>query len=555
MSDRLALVIANSEFDDSKLCQLRSPGYDADVLSQVLSDPTIGGFEVTLLVNETEPVMRRQIARLYHRRKRGDLLLLYYSGHGLTDEHSGRLYLATRDTEMDIASATALDTAFVQGQIDRSNSQRKVVILDCCHSGAFAGAMGALGSSAGTREAFAGNGYGRAILTASNALEFAWEGDKLLGEVPMSVFTHFLIEGLQTGAADLDGDGRISLDELYKYVYEQVITSGSKQTPRKWVYNVEGEIIIARNPRPVVKPVELPSELQQAVESPFAGLREGAVSELERLLQGSDEGLALAAREALARLGKDDSRVEDKKYLSDVTLARLKELTFDELTNDTMVWEKDGKEMVRIAAGKFLYGDEKEERELPEFWIDKTPVTNAEYKRFLDANPGHSIPSIDADWARPYNWDRRSRSFPQDKADHPVVLVSWHDAVAYAEWAGKRLPTEEEWEKAARGTDGREYPWGKWEEGRCSTRETGIGTTTPVAQYSPAGDSPYGCAGMAGNVWEWTSSLWEPGSSRRVERGGSWHSSRLNARCAYRLGSVLLDSLSDLGFRCVSPVS
>ena len=148
MSDRLALIIANSEFDDPKLGRLVTPSRDAEALAEVLSDPAIGGFEVTLLVGETEPVVRRRVARLYHRRRRGDLLLLYYSGHGIRDERSGELYLATRDTEVDIASATALDASFVRGQMDRSDSQRKVVVLDCCHSGAFVrGAKASLGSS------------------------------------------------------------------------------------------------------------------------------------------------------------------------------------------------------------------------------------------------------------------------------------------------------------------------------------------------------------------------------------------------------------------------
>ena len=152
MSDRLALIIANSEFDDPKLSRLKTPGRDAEALAQVLEDPATGGFnEVMLLVDETEPVVRRRIARLYHRRKRGDLLLLYYSGHSIRDERSGELYLATRDTEMDIASATALGAAFVRGQIDKSDSRRKVVMLDCCHSGAFAEAKAALGSSAPAR--------------------------------------------------------------------------------------------------------------------------------------------------------------------------------------------------------------------------------------------------------------------------------------------------------------------------------------------------------------------------------------------------------------------
>jgi hypothetical protein len=224
------------------------------------------------------------------------------------------------------------------------------------------------------------------------------------------------------------------------------------------------------------------------------------------------------------------------------------------LGSNRIIWRKDGKEMVRVPAGRFLYDWMKEERELREFWIDRTPVTHAEYKRFLDANPKRSVPFRDIGSARPYNWDRKSRSFPQGKADHPVVLVTWHDAAAYAEWAGKRLPTEEEWEKAARGTDGRKYPWGDWVEGRCNTSEADVESTTAVGQYSPDGDSPYGCVDMAGNVWEWTASEHEDYHGSRVLRGGSWLGNRERARCSYRGGFNPDDSGGSIGFRCVSPV-
>ena len=105
----------------------------------------------------------------------------------------------------------------------------------------------------------------------------------------------------------------------------------------------------------------------------------------------------------------------------------------------------------------------------------------------------------------PSHWGGKAP--PDELRDHPVVYVSWRDCVAYAEWAGVRLLTEQEWEKAARGIDGRVYPWGdEFDSARCNTYESGIGATTPVGRYSPGGDSPCGCADMAGNVWEWTAS-------------------------------------------------
>ena len=231
-------------------------------------------------------------------------------------------------------------------------------------------------------------------------------------------------------------------------------------------------------------------------------------------------------------------------------------------------------EMVLIPAGEFLMGSnpsvDKDARDreqpqhtlyLPGYYLAKTPVTNAQYAAFVQATYHR----------QPEHW--KGGKPPKGKEDHPVVYVTWHDAVAYCNWlsgvTGRpyRLPSEAEWEKGARGTDGRIYPWGnQWDAKRCNTGESGKGDTTPVGAY-PEGASPYRLLDMAGNVWEWTRSVdksypYDPDDGRedleaeggRVLRGGSWGSRRVGARCVGRLGYFPHLSLDYIGFRLVSPV-
>ena len=239
-------------------------------------------------------------------------------------------------------------------------------------------------------------------------------------------------------------------------------------------------------------------------------------------------------------------------------------------------------EMILIPAGEFLMGSDPQKDKdagaaeqpqhtlyLPDYTIAKTPVTNAQYAEFV-RDAGLVAP--------PKHW--RKGKPPPDELNHPVVNVTWHDAMAYCDWladlTGKpcRLPSEAEWEKAARGIDGRIYPWGnRWYPKWGNTEEGGVGDTTPVGRY-PRGASPYGVLDMAGNVWEWTRSLWgnnwqipyfrypydpqgrrenlEAGDSVfRVVRGGSWFYDQRLARCAYRHRYIPDHFDNALGFRVV----
>ena len=212
---------------------------------------------------------------------------------------------------------------------------------------------------------------------------------------------------------------------------------------------------------------------------------------------------------------------------------------------------KDGAEMILIPAGPFLMGDDDQYNNprrtvtLPAYYIYKCPVTVGQYKRFIASKKAKrkslTMPSA-PDFNR--NWS---------KEDHPIVNVSWHDATAYCAWAGVELPTEAQWEKAARGTDGRQYPWGdEWDARKCQCSKKTYGDaggTSAVGHY-PAND--YGLYDMAGNVWEWCADWYEEGKSRAL-RGGSWYYYRpSDFRCAYRYWGDPGGRNVLRGFRCVA---
>lgn len=196
----------------------------------------------------------------------------------------------------------------------------------------------------------------------------------------------------------------------------------------------------------------------------------------------------------------------------------------------------DGKQMALVEAGVFFSGPDNEPVWLPAYYIDVFPVTNADYSRFVAAT-AHPAPR---------HWPKGK--CPDGLFDHPVVFVTWHDASAYALWAGKRLPTSHQWEKAARGPRGHVYPWGDPPTpAKCNSRESGIGSTTPVSRYH-SGVSPYGVYDLCGNTWEWCSDQPEP--DRYELKAGAFTSPFVRATpSAFNdASSTMLDD--DTGFRC-----
>jgi caspase domain-containing protein/membrane-associated two-gene conflict system component 1 (EACC1) len=305
---RSALIIASRGYQDPGLSQLRSPAHDAEALARVLGNPMIGGFDVTTLLDAPSYEIGEAVEDFFADRSPDDLLLMHFSCHGVKDE-SGELYFATSNTKLRRLGATAVAADFVNRRMNRSRSRRIVLLLDCCYAGAFERGMTARADATVNIEEQLG-GHGRAVITASSSMEYAFEGDRLTDahELAPSVFTSALVEGLETGEADRDQDGQVSLDELYDYVYDKVRVVTPHQTPGKWTFGVQGDIYVARRARPVTKPMPLPSELQQAIDHPIAGIRVGAVPELARLMRSQHAGLALAARLALEHLTEDDSR-------------------------------------------------------------------------------------------------------------------------------------------------------------------------------------------------------------------------------------------------------
>jgi formylglycine-generating enzyme required for sulfatase activity len=277
--------------------------------------------------------------------------------------------------------------------------------------------------------------------------------------------------------------------------------------------------------------------------------RKGEVARdlVRKALQGTDERLWRAALRCLAARGNDPLWEEIPPEVWEGILGQL------------MVWVPPGPFLMGsdTARDPEAFDDELPQHTvtLPGYWIGRYPVTVARFKAFVD-DSGHK-PAVAPD--------------VKGRDDHPVVYVSWGDARAYCDWLAERsglpvaLPTEAQWEKAARGTDGRIYPWGNgWDASQCNSLEGGKRDTTPVGAYSLAGDSPYGCIDVAGNVWEWCQSLYRrypydpkdgreklQDRGRRVIRGGAFDYDQRMVRCACRGWHAPGGRIVYLGFRLV----
>ncbi|TVR82715.1 MAG: hypothetical protein EA405_05845 [Rhodospirillales bacterium] len=562
---RIALLIGNATFADDRLARLFAPEHDVDALKAVLEDPAIGGFEapVRVLFDESLMPVREAIAEVCHRTASDDLFVLYYSGHGVLDIHD-ELYFALRETTVDWPHAASLEATWLRGILDKHcRARQQVVILDCCHSGAFVPGRKDAGSPAITKATFAG-GDSRYILTACAARAFSWDSPALkegpdVAEGRTSLFTRMLVEGLK-GAAAPD-KAVITPDDLYDYVFRNLPRDAPALSPQRFVYHGAGELMLARNP------ARLRPDLVADLDDEQMRVRYGAVAELEEILASGERHLAAAARAALESRLKLEEHVRVYKRI-EAALARTPVGLPPPGTVFRDVDEPWCPEMVVIPPGTFLMGSPENEQdrtsdEGPQhrvtiakpFAIGRFAVTFAEYDHFCDAT-GHDKPKDEG-------WGRGRR---------PVINVSWEDAQAYVVWLSRktgkpyRLPSEAEWEYACRAGTTTRFTFGDEITEKQANFGANVRRTTNVGVYPP---NPWGLHDMHGNVWEWCEDCWHPNyrgapddgrawggedggnCERRVLRGGSWLFTRARlVLSAYRFACDPGLRCADSGFRC-----
>jgi branched-chain amino acid transport system substrate-binding protein len=235
---KLALLIGVSEYEHD-LTPLPGAAKDVEAMQRVLQHPEIGDFaRVIALTNPAPQAMREAIETLFSGRTKDDLVLLYFSGHGIKDE-SGQLYFATRITRKneygELVKSTAVAASVVRDFMDNSRSKQQVMILDCCFSGAFAQGLSVKGDGfVDVRKQLGGEG--RAVLTSSTSTQYSFD----------SIYTHYLVDGLETGAADLDNDGEVSVEELHEYTKQNVQQAAPAMKPEIYPFKEGYKILLAR---------------------------------------------------------------------------------------------------------------------------------------------------------------------------------------------------------------------------------------------------------------------------------------------------------------------
>jgi len=322
---RKALIIANDEYQQGGCAICWRRGRTPRRWGGYLVMPRSAALPCRWCGTSLRMLLRSRSRICFSESRTDDVLVLHFSGHGLKSE-SGELFFAASNTRPNRLGSTAVAADFVHRCMRDARSRSVVLLLDCCYGGAFA--QGVTARAAGDvnvldsfPEGRLGGGRGWAAITASNAMEYAFEGDRLADDQHRrpSVFTSALVEGLATGDADRDEDGLVSLNELYDYVFDKVREQNPHQTPSRRV-EMEGELYLARSRRRRIRPAPVPPDLQAAITDQNMYTRRGAVHELESRLASEDLPVAAGAHEALAELARTDIR-----YVADLATTALRQ--------------------------------------------------------------------------------------------------------------------------------------------------------------------------------------------------------------------------------------
>jgi serine/threonine protein kinase len=273
-SQRYALLIHTDVFEDPFLSQLETPKTDTKKLVELLKDPEIGNFdEVTSVVNQSGDEIRRIISRFYAEKRHDDMLMLYISGHAALDGN-GHIHFAIRTTDHELIRATSISGVFLADEMDGSRAQKQIFIMDCFFSKVLLSDKrpthylpGVVGKAIDTSATFSRHGQDRLILSASDSIHYVWQGNGISGDPEPSRFSEFLIDGLESGAADVNNDGVVTISELYDYISDRTTamnnSSENRYFPRKWTDDTQEQVVLARNPLPSRELASLQSASKQ----------------------------------------------------------------------------------------------------------------------------------------------------------------------------------------------------------------------------------------------------------------------------------------------------
>jgi formylglycine-generating enzyme required for sulfatase activity len=504
MAKKIALLIGVSEYG-AGIPPLLSALNDVEAMERVLQNPNLGNFaQVEPLLNPDTVAMRIAIQKLFRNASKEDLLLFFFSGHGITNDDN-HLYLATRNTAKDDFEATAVDANFIQTQSKNCYSKRQILILDACYSGAFASGWHTKSIGVDIKKQLGAEG--RVVLTSSGATQtsFAQEGATL------SLYTQYLVEGIETGAADTDNDGNIHVQELHAYAKLRVQAVKPNMTP---------DIILDK--------------------------------------EGYNILLAYAPRNPEAEVA-EQLRLQLKTFQFETAQINNNRTGINRITKSAEYFAHLGNgellEMVHIPGGTFIMGSPKNEEgyhesqspqhqvTVPSFFMGKYLVTQKQW-RLVAALPKVKI-DLESD---PSNF----------KGDNlPVESVSWNHAQEFCARLSRktnkayRLPSEAEWEYACRGGTTTPFYFGETISTELANYNGDYtygggakgeyrGKTTVVGKF-PA--NPCGLYDMCGNLYEWCEDEWHENYTNAPTDGSAW-SDGSNCYATLRGGSWLYNPLS-----------